>query len=109
MGDEWVSLTTERDVAEHFADMAVFGDQDDRAPVPIMESDPVVLLVDGEGLLKLNYDLQAINCDDPDLNWEKEIACMEDIAPFDKVLIDVVPVAPDPSIDLGPPVQQVVE
>src|SRR5690242_88210 len=65
MGDEWVSLTTERSVAEHFAEMAVCGDQDDRAPVPIMESDPVVLVVDGEALIKLNYDLQAVNCDDP--------------------------------------------
>jgi hypothetical protein len=52
--DPKISLTTERSVAEYWAFHAVFGDRHDR---PDEDSSEVVLVLDGEGLLELQYDL----------------------------------------------------
>jgi hypothetical protein len=54
IGEQKISLTTERSVAEYFACNAVFGDTHDH---PEEESSPVVLVLDGEALLALNYNL----------------------------------------------------
>ena len=91
-GDRKVSLTTERSVAEYFACNAVFGDERNYRGE---ESKPVVLALDGEGLLELNYDLTPFN--DPvygegECEWENEIACWADIE-LDEILIGVEPVA----------------
>jgi hypothetical protein len=72
-----ISLTTERPVAEYWACHAVFGDRRDR---PGEDSSEVVLVIDGEGLLELNYDLSAFS--DPisgegECDWENEIACWD--------------------------------
>jgi hypothetical protein len=98
-GDTWVSLTTELSVAEHFADIAVEGDQD--CSPTIHASEPVILLIDGQDLIKFDYELGAVNPDDPVFSWENEIGCMEDIAPPTEVLIDVEPVSPLPLIDVN--------
>jgi hypothetical protein len=58
VGDQKIALTTERSVAEYFACNTVFGDNHDH---PEEESSPVVLVLDGEGLLELNYDLSAFS------------------------------------------------
>jgi hypothetical protein len=94
-GDPKIALTTERSVAEYFACVAVFGDRRDR---PAQESSGVVLVLDGEGLIALNFDLWEFRdhiwgegkCD-----WENEIACWDDIDPLDEVLLAVEPVASD--------------
>jgi hypothetical protein len=90
-----ISLTTKRSVAEYWACHAVFGDRHDR---PGEDSSEVVLVLDGEGLLELNYDLSAFS--DPiwgegECDWENEIACWDDIEPLDEVLIAIEPVAPE--------------
>jgi hypothetical protein len=90
-----IALTTERSVAEYFACVAVFADRRDR---PDEESSGVVLVLDGEGLIALNYDLSEFRdhiwgggkCD-----WGNEIACWDDIEPLDEVLIAVQFVASD--------------
>ena len=94
-GDAKIALTTERSVAEYFACNAVFGDRHDH---PDEESSPVMLVLDGEGLLALNYDLTGFS--DPvwgegECDWENEIACWDDIDPLDEVLIAVEPVPPE--------------
>jgi hypothetical protein len=53
-GDPLLSLTTERSVAEYFACLAAYTDRDDRPPKK--GSNPVVLVIDGEGLLQGNYE-----------------------------------------------------
>lgn len=58
VGDQKIALTTERSVAEYFACNAVFADKHDR---PDQESSPVVLALDGEGLLADNYDLVSFS------------------------------------------------
>jgi RNA:NAD 2'-phosphotransferase (TPT1/KptA family) len=85
--DPKMSLTTERSVAEYWACHAVFGDRRNRTGE---DSSEVVLVIDGEGLLELNYDLSAFS--DPiwgegECDWENEIACWDDIEPLDEVLI----------------------
>jgi hypothetical protein len=96
-GDQKLSLTTERSVAEYFACNAVFGDKHDpgRGAARNEESNPVVLVVDGEGLLELNYDLSAFN-DQGECDCENEIACWDDIEPLDEVLMAVEPVPVPP-------------
>jgi hypothetical protein len=93
VGDQKIALTTERSVAEYFACNAVFADKHDR---PGEDSSAVVLTLDGEGLLALNYDL--VQCSDPvwgegECDWENEIECWDDIEPLEEVLIAVEPVA----------------
>lgn len=94
-GDQKIALTTERCVAEYFACNAVFADKHDH---PDEESSPVVLVLDGEGLLALNYSLLPFS--DPvwgegECDWENEIECWDDIEPLEEVLIAVEPVAPE--------------
>jgi hypothetical protein len=88
-GGEKISLTPERSVAEYFACNAVFGDRHDR---PDEESNPVVLVTDGEGLVALLYELEGYTDDGEEYDWENEIACWSDIDPLDEVLIDIEPV-----------------
>jgi hypothetical protein len=94
-GNPKISLTTRRSVAEYWACHAVFGDRHDR---PDEDSSPVVLVLDGEGLLELNYNLGAFS--DPiwgvgECDWENEIACWDDIEPLEEVLIAIERVAPE--------------
>jgi RNA:NAD 2'-phosphotransferase (TPT1/KptA family) len=56
--DPKISLTTERSVAEYWACHAVFGDRRNRTGE---DSSEVVLVIDGEGLLELNYDPSAFS------------------------------------------------
>jgi len=95
VGDEKISLTTEHSVAEYFACNAVFGDRHDH---PVEESHPVLLVLDGEGLLTLGYELEGFSDDcwgDGECDWENEIACRSDIDPLDELLIAVEPVPED--------------
>jgi hypothetical protein len=55
-----ISLTTERSIAEYFACNAVFGDRHDH---PKEESNPIVLVLDGECLVGLLYDLEGYTGD----------------------------------------------
>jgi len=92
VGDQKIALTTERSVAEYFACNAVSADKHDHREE---ESSPVVLVLDGEGLLALNYNLVPFS--DPiwgegECDWENEIECWDDIKPLDEVLIAVEPV-----------------
>ena len=94
-GDPKISLTTKRSVAEYWACHAVYGDRHDR---PDEDSSEVVLVLDGEALLELDYDLNAFN--DPiwgegECDWENEIACWDDIEPLEEVLMAVEPVPPE--------------
>jgi hypothetical protein len=89
LGGEKISLTPERSVAEYFASNAVFGDRHDH---PNEESNPVVLMLDGEGLVALLHDLEGYTGDGEEYDWENEIACWSDIDPLDEVLIDIEPV-----------------
>jgi hypothetical protein len=94
-GDQKVALTTEKSVAEYFACNAVFGDKHDR---PNEESTGVVLVLDGEGLYALNYNLVPFS--DPywgegECDWENEIECWDDIEPLEEVLMAVEPVPPE--------------
>ena len=86
VGDEKISLTTERSVAEYFACNAVFGDRHDH---PDEESHPVVLVLDGEGLVALLYELEGYTGGGEEYVWENEIGCWSDIDPLDEVLIDI--------------------
>jgi hypothetical protein len=100
LGDQKIALTTERSVAEYFACNAAFADKHDR---PDDESSPVLLVLDGEGLLALNYDLAHFS--DPiwgegECDWENEIECSDDIEPLEEVLIAVEEVAPQRCRDL---------
>jgi hypothetical protein len=92
IGDQKIALTTERSVAEYFACKSVFGDRHDR---PNEESTGVVLVLDGEGLLALNYDLAEFRdpiWGDGECDWENEIECRDDIDPLAEVLITTEPV-----------------
>jgi hypothetical protein len=92
IGDQKIALTTERFVAEYFACNAVFGDRHNR---PNEESSGVVLVLDGKGLLSLNYDLAEFRdpiWGDGKCDWENEIECRDDIEPLEEVLIRVEPV-----------------
>jgi hypothetical protein len=95
IGDQKIALTTERCVAEYFACNAVFTDKHDH---PDEESGPVVLVLDGEGLLALNYNLVPFSdpvWGDGECDWENEIECWDDIEPLGEVLIAVEPVSPE--------------
>ena len=70
----------------------VFGDQYDH---PGIETEPVVLALDGEGLVALMYDLEEYTGDGEECDWENEIACWSAIDPLDEVLIDIEPVPDD--------------
>jgi hypothetical protein len=94
-GDQKIALTTERSVAEYFACNAVFADKHDH---PDEESRPVVLVLDGEGLLALNYNLVPFSdpCwGDGECDWENEIECWDDIEPLDEVLLAAEPIPPE--------------
>jgi len=87
--DQTVALTPDRSVAEYFAQLAVRGDWDFHG-IPEEKTRPVVLELDGDGLIEQNYDLQRYS--DPvwgegECDWEKEIACWQDIKPVEEVLI----------------------
>jgi hypothetical protein len=93
-GDQKIPLTTQRSVAEYFACNAVFADKHDH---PDKNASGVILMLDGEGLLALNYDL--VQFSDPvwgegECDWENEIECWNDIEPLEEVLIAVEPVPP---------------
>jgi hypothetical protein len=95
VGDQKIALTTQRSVAEYFACNAVFADKHDR---PDEDSSGVILVLDGEGLLALKYDLVPFS--DPvwgegECDWENEIECWDDIEPVEEVLIAVTPVPPE--------------
>jgi hypothetical protein len=92
VGDQKIALTTERSVAEYFACNAVFGDRHDR---PNEESSGVVLVLDGEGLLALNFDLAEFRdpiWGDGECNWENEIECWDESEPLEEVLMGVEPI-----------------
>jgi hypothetical protein len=94
IGDQKIALTTERSVAEYFACNAVFADKHDH---PNEESRPVVLVLDGEGLLALNYNLVPFSdpyWGDGECDWENEIECWDDIEPLEEVLMAVDPSQP---------------
>jgi hypothetical protein len=94
-GDPKISLTTERSVAEYWACLAVFGDRHDHLDE---ESSGVVLMLDGERLLALNYHLTEFRDDiwgEGECDWENEIACWDDIEPFSEFLIAAEPVTSD--------------
>jgi hypothetical protein len=58
----------------------------------------VVLALDGEELLALNYNLGSFSDPvwrDGECDWESEIECWDDIEPFEEVLIAVEPVPPE--------------
>src|SRR5215467_9126924 len=79
VGDQKIALTTERSVAEYFACNAVFADRHDH---PDEESSPVLLVLDGEGLVVLNYNLIPFSdpiWGDGECDWENEIECWDDI------------------------------
>jgi hypothetical protein len=64
---------------------------------PDEESSAVVLVLDGEGLLTLNYDLAEFRdaiWGDGECDWENEIECRDDIEPLEEVLIRVEAVPP---------------
>jgi hypothetical protein len=94
-GDPKIALTTERSVAEYFACNAVIGDHRNH---PEGESHPVLLVMDGELLLVLQYELDGVSdpvWGDGECDWENEIACWADIDPLDDFLIEVTPVPAD--------------
>ena len=88
-GDQKIALTTERSVAEYFACNAVSGEKYDN---PGEESSPVVLVLDGEGLLELNYNLVSFS--DPILGRRGVRLGKRDsvLGPLDEVLMAVEPV-----------------
>jgi hypothetical protein len=95
IGDQKIALSPERSVAEYFACNAVFADKHDH---PDEESSPVVLALDGEGLLADNYNLVPFSdpCwGDGECDWENEIECWDDIEPLEEVLMAVEPVPPE--------------
>jgi hypothetical protein len=101
-------LTTDRSVAEYWACHAVFGDLDRD---PGVESSGVVLILDGERLLALNYDLTESRDDiwgEGKCDWENEIACWGDIDPLDEVLIEAEPVTLERYRDLWSAVKQLL-
>jgi hypothetical protein len=96
IGEQKISLTTERSVADYFSNVALHGDKHDH---PDEESTAVTLVIDGEKLLALGYKLVPFSdtyhgpgkCD-----WENEIACWDrDIEHLDEVLMAVEPVPPE--------------
>lgn len=96
--DQKVALTPDRSVAEYFAQVAVSGDRDLHG-IPEEETRPVVLELDGDGLIEQNYDLQRHS--DPvwgegACDWEQEVACWGDIGSLDEVLIEIRTIPYDP-------------
>jgi hypothetical protein len=91
---------TERSVAEYWASLAVYGDRHGRGD---KESRGIVLALDGEKLLARCYNLTEFRddiWDEGECDWEDEIACWDDIAPFRDFLIAVQPVASDRYLDV---------
>src|SRR5215472_12933048 len=96
-GDRKVALTTEYSVAEYWASTAVVGDRHD---YPDEDSRPVLLALDGEGLLELRYELEGHSdpfWGDGECDWENELACWSDIDldERDDLVISVEPVPQD--------------
>jgi len=90
-----IALTTERSVAQYWACVSVFSDSRDHSGE---ESAAVVLVLDGARLLTHNYDLTEFSDDfwgEGECDWENEIACWDDIGPFNEFLIATEPVASD--------------
>ena len=90
-GDDKVALTPDRAAAEYFAHLAVVGDRELHG-IPEDETHQVVLEFDGDALIEEGYDLQRYS--DPvwgegECDWEKEIACWQDIKPVEEVLIGI--------------------
>jgi hypothetical protein len=96
IGERKISLTTERSVADYFSNVALHGDKHDH---PTEESAAVILVIDGEKLLALGYNLVPFSdtCWGPGrCDWESEIACWDrDIEHLNEVLIAVEPVPPE--------------
>jgi hypothetical protein len=93
--DPKLSLTTEQSVAEYWACLAVFTDRHDR---PQEESNPVVLVLNGERLFELNHPLGQFDYElwgDEQDDVETGILCLEDIDPLTGVLIGVEHVTPE--------------
>ena len=63
--------------------------------MPSIKTEPVVLVLDGEGLVALMYDLEGYRGDGKGCDWENEIACWSEIDFLDQVLIDIEPVPDD--------------
>jgi hypothetical protein len=87
-----VALTTERSVADYWADVAVWTDRFHRSTEHDRFSHDgsgvgVVLKLDGERMVELGYDLKHFR----EYDWENEIACWEDIDPLNEVLIAIEP------------------
>jgi hypothetical protein len=96
-GDRKVALTPEYSVAEYCACTAVVGDRHDH---PDEDSDPVVVTLDGEGLLDLRYELEGHSdpfWGDGECDWENETACWSDIDlnGRDDLVIGIEPVRQD--------------
>lgn len=95
IGDQKISLTTERSVAEYFSNVALHGDKHDH---PSVESAAVILVIDGEKLLAFGYNLLPFsdtNYGPGKCDWENEIACWDrDIEHLDEVLIAVEQLPP---------------
>ncbi len=84
-----VSTTLEYSVGEYFACAAVFGDEHDQPDKPTL---PIVLILDGEALLKSGYFLTEFSDDvwgEGECDWESEIACWSDIRPIREFVMAV--------------------
>ena len=82
-----VSLTTDPSVARYFAYLAALRDRKTQPGAR-----PAVLVIDGDGLIEAGYDLESHS--DPEhgaglCDWDKEIACRQDIKGLDRVLLGV--------------------
>jgi hypothetical protein len=88
-GDRLVSMTTELCVAQYFACAACF---EDRRDYPEEQSEPVVVVLDGERMLEVGYELASLRDEDvEEAAWEHEISCDRDIQPLAEVFVKAVP------------------
>lgn len=95
-----MGLTTELSVAEFFACVSAVADRSSPGPYGTdvdPNSAPVVIVLEGLGLLELNYELSECLDGFPHFafrDWENEIACWKDIRldSGDHVLVDVLAV-----------------
>jgi len=107
VGDRKVSLTTERDVAEYWARLSVFGDKHDEhahrlrglpPDADAAESRGVVLVLDAGRLAAAGYELSPFSDDIWGVgkcDWEREIASWGDIKLSQGMLLTVEAVVGD--------------